>query len=413
MPPNGADNLLPNEPLIKVEKSVTIEKIEKSEHVEEDNDATECDCQELGFGAGDAVFASVVVAPLVVAVWRSSWGIMELHAKMFPYAQNFILGILIHCCFSIAKTRLFSRSVDAWGEGKAGRWLRERVLSRFYTYIFIMSNVMHWRGGWGLMDTTVAAILPNDQDPHRPVLIATYLIVGVVLILVLRSARNLLASPYFVVTDGKQPTYIFTTRYQKSSKETALYILDCVFSVTVVGSLVVFVWRGLWALIDIYLYPDDPVKSCWTSLIVGYSMVVVTFSLQAPMRWVVARLQGAPRLLIADVYHLLSFASTVNVWRGVWGLLDIYFLPDSPLLSNWSCHIVSLALLILLNCSNSILVRGVYIDAEEPAGECVIFPCHYLRLFFHKEKTKRHKALDLTKKMEEASVPLQTPEEKV
>ncbi|XP_047507037.1 uncharacterized protein LOC125050974 [Pieris napi] len=413
MPPNGADNLLPNEPLIKIEKTVTIEKPEKSEHIEADNDATECDCQELGLRAGDAVFASLVVAPLVVGVWRSSLGIMDLHAKMFPYAQNFILGILIHCCFSIAKTRLFSRSVDAWGEGKAGRWLRERVLSRFYTYIFILSNAMHWRGGWGLMDTMVAAILPNDQDPHRPVLIATYLIVSVVLILVLRSTRNLLAPPYIVVTDGKHPTYIFTTRFQKSSKETALYILDCVFSVTVVGSLVVFVWRGLFALIDIYLYPDDPAKSCWTSLIVGYSVVVVTYSLQVPMRWAVARLQGAPRLLIADVYHLLSFASTVNVWRGVWGLLDIYFLPDSPHLSNWSCHIVSLALLMLLNCSNSILVRGVYIDAEEPAGECVIFPCHYLRLFVHKKRPKRHKALDLTKKMEEASVPLQTPEEKV
>ncbi|XP_045528230.1 uncharacterized protein LOC123716510 [Pieris brassicae] len=213
--------------------------------------------------------------------------------------------------------------------------------------------------------------------------------------------------------DGKQPTYIFTPRYPKSSKETALYILDCLFSVTVIGSLVVVVWGGLWGLIDIYLYPDDPVKSCWMSLIVGYSMVFVTFSLQAPMRWVVARLQGAPRLVIADVYHFLSFASTVNVWRAVWGFLDIYFLPDSPLLSNWSCHVVSLALLILLNCSNSILVRGVYIDAEEPAGECVIFSCHYLRHFFQKERTERHKPLDLTKKREEASVPLGTPEEKV
>lgn len=44
---------------------------------------------------------------------------------------------------------------------------------------------------------------------------------------------------------------------------------------------------------------------------------------------------------------------------------------------------------MLLNCSNSVLVRGVYIDAEEPAGECVVFPCHYLRLFFHRERTKK------------------------
>lgn len=50
-------------------------------------------------------------------------------------------------------------------------------------------------------------------------------------------------------------------------------------------------------------------------------------------------------------------------------------------------------LLILLNCSNSVLVRGVYIDAEEPAGQCVIFPVYYIRLFFQKERTKKQDRL--------------------
>lgn len=40
------------------------------------------------------------------------------------------------------------------------------------------------------------------------------------------------------------------------------------------------------------------------------------------------------------------------------------------------------------------LVRGVYIDAEEPAGQCVIFPVYYLRLFFQKERTKKQKRLN-------------------
>ena len=55
--------------------------------------------------------------------------------------------------------------------------------------------------------------------------------------------------------------------------------------------------------------------------------MIVTFALQAPVRWSAARLHGAPRLLLADVYHFVSFLATVNVWRGVWGLLDIYFFP--------------------------------------------------------------------------------------
>lgn len=39
------------------------------------------------------------------------------------------------------------------------------------------------------------------------------------------------------------------------------------------------------------------------------------------------------------------------------------------------------------------LVRGVYIDAEEPAGQCVIFPVYYIRLFFQKERTKKQNRL--------------------
>lgn len=84
----------------------------------------------------------------------------------------------------------------------------------------------------------------------------------------------------------------------------------------------------------------------------------------------------------------------ILVWRGIWNLLDNYFLPENKLLSDWLTHGVSLILLILLNCSNSVLVRGVYIDAEEPAGQCVIFPVYYLRLFFQKERTKKQKQLN-------------------
>ncbi|XP_013149254.1 PREDICTED: uncharacterized protein LOC106111657 [Papilio polytes] len=361
-----------------------------------------------------------LVAPLVVGMWRSTWGIMELHRNMFPNVQIYLLGMLIHISFALVRSYLLSRSRSTKENKPKFHWIRERVLSRVYGYIFILSCIMHWRGGWGIFDMLVAAVIPEENDPHRPVLIGALTLFMYASTAAVRAARNLLASPYFLVTDGKEATYQFDTRFRRqTSREMALYVLDCIFSVTVVGSLVVFVWRGSWALLDIFLYPDDQVRSFWTSLVGGYVVVLVTFVLQVPMRWAAARLHGAPRLLLVDVYHLMSFVATVNVWRGVWGLLDVYYFPDRPKFSNWSIHIISLTLLILLNCSNSILVRGVYIDAEEPAGDCVVFPCHYLRLFFHKERTKkRHSrvlaaaALSAARKTEEASM-LQTPEEKV
>lgn len=47
----------------------------------------------------------------------------------------------------------------------------------------------------------------------------------------------------------------------------------------------------------------------------------------------------------------------------------------------------------MLNCSNSLLVRGVYIDAEEPAGQCVVFPIYYIRLFFQRERVKKQRRM--------------------
>lgn len=75
------------------------------------------------------------------------------------------------------------------------------------------------------------------------------------------------------------------------------------------------------------------------------------------------------------------------------------FFLENPALSNIITHGGCFLLLMLLNCANSVLVRGVYIDAEEEGGQCVVFPCYYLRLFFQKERVKKRQ-----KRLESISV---------
>ncbi|KAE8737715.1 hypothetical protein FOCC_FOCC016819, partial [Frankliniella occidentalis] len=105
-----------------------------------------------------------------------------------------------------------------------------------------------------------------------------------------------------------------------------MYVLDCLFSVLVVHTLVVFVWRGAWCIFDIFLYPKRYDWSAWGSLTIGYCITIVAFSLQPCMMSVVQRMSGFSRVLVVDIYHLFSFFGTVNVWRGVWNLLNFYFL---------------------------------------------------------------------------------------
>lgn len=53
----------------------------------------------------------------------------------------------------------------------------------------------------------------------------------------------------------------------QATDQPGLYILDCLFSVLVIGALVVFVWRGVWILCDLLIYPDDFVQSSWASMV--------------------------------------------------------------------------------------------------------------------------------------------------
>lgn len=86
------------------------EEMENSDCVLQNNDRElgnkckkDCECTELLFSVGDAIFASIVVAPLVVANWRGTWELMDLHQHYFPYAQSYILGMTIHICFSLMR----------------------------------------------------------------------------------------------------------------------------------------------------------------------------------------------------------------------------------------------------------------------------------------------------------------------
>lgn len=331
----------------------------------------------------DNLYAALVIGPLVVCYWRGTWNLMAeyIYPSHVPTSLliSLALGVGGHLFFNIFQAPLRSHlNAD-----------KHRLLfyvgSRLYTEIYGTICVNTWRGGWEII---------NLYTTHNVLYVVLITLACAIALALLKGLRNILASPFVVVCDTRRDYFDVPTYFKLSgSKEPGLYILDCMFSVLVIGSLVVFVWRGLWVLLDMELFPEDRALSAWASVLIGYGVTGVTFSLQPLMRWACDRLTGIWRVIVADLFLFFSFIGTINVWRGVWQLLDFYFLPENRLLSNWITHISSLLLLILLNCSNSVLVRGVYIDAEEPAGQCVVFPVYYIRLFFQKERNKKQKKI--------------------
>jgi hypothetical protein len=61
--------------------------------------------------------------------------------------------------------------------------------------------------------------------------------------------------------------------------------------------------------------------------VLGYIIVLLAFSLQSTLKSLCGRLVGFWRVCVVDVYLFFSFCGTINVWRGVWLLLNSYFLP--------------------------------------------------------------------------------------
>ncbi|KAJ6646417.1 hypothetical protein Bhyg_01628 [Pseudolycoriella hygida] len=330
----------------------------------------------------DIAFSTMIVAPSVILYWRGTWNLTGLF--LFPRNPqigaiiSLSVGFLGHLVFNIFQEKI---KKNLHPDKHRITYL---MCSRIYTYVYGFACVNCWRGVWILMEHHVPFILST---------VFTITFVAAISLVFMKGMRNICATPFSIASDHSMQYFNVPTYFKTSAQDPGLYILDCAFSVLVIGTLVVFVWRGTWVMCDLIIYPDDLRMTAWGSLVIGYGIVALTFAMQSLMRWACDRLKGFWRVAAADIFLFLSFIGTVNVWRGVWQLCDLYFLKGSPVLSNAMTHSCAFLLLALLNCSNSVIVRGVYIDAEEPAGQCVIFPVYYIRLFFQKERTKKQQRL--------------------
>ncbi|XP_072760947.1 uncharacterized protein [Anoplolepis gracilipes] len=260
------------------------------------------------FSLLDILISASMIAPLTIGFWRGVWTSMDLRTQLFPGWLCFTFGAALHVALAIFKNRFHDLYTNKWAELNWRKRLPYYMLRILYTYTFGVACITHWRGGWIIID--------NYLFMH--VWITTALMCSLLACLaVLRCIRNLIATPFIIFIDVPHYVFRFPTRYNVNTRDWSLYLLDCAFSVGVVGTLVIFVWRGFWILIDIYLFPENPKCSAVGSLAIGYFIVAVTFCLQPLMRYVCARLQGLVLLVVADAFLLLSFLGTVNVWRAI------------------------------------------------------------------------------------------------
>ncbi|KAH8389116.1 uncharacterized protein LOC110177654 [Drosophila serrata] len=338
------------------------------------------DLHELLLEILDVMISCLVVAPCVIAYWRGTWELMGVYLfpKSLPLSAmaSFLIGGVGHFVFTITQN-FFKEHIHP-----DRRRLTYYTVSRIYTAIFGIVCVNMWRGAWLLCDwlTSVDSLI----------IVCVVTAIALIFLVATRTLRNLGAAPYTVTMDHKTDYFEVDTMFKiPGFHQPGLYVLDTLFSVFVIGSLVVIAWRGVWGIFDLLLFPRDKAKSAWGSLLIGYLTVAVTFLIHPLMRYVCRRISGIFKLIICDIYYLMTFFGAVNAWRGIWNLLDVYLYPENMLISYWLTHLIPFLLLAAIKCSNSILVRGVFIDGEGVGAESVDIPINYVRLHFLRERRKK------------------------
>lgn len=151
----------------------------------------------------DSLYSSFIIAPLVVFYWRGTWNLSGFYLypnnNIHSSVASLLIGIVGHLVFTIWQ-RTFEKYLDA---------NRHRLVyyvgSRLYTAVFGFICVNCWRGGWQLIDHYSAGDMTT---------ILWITIIAIVALIALKSLRNVVATPFVLITDLKFEYFRVPTKYK-------------------------------------------------------------------------------------------------------------------------------------------------------------------------------------------------------
>ena len=164
--------------------------------------------------------------------------------------------------------------------------------------------------------------------------------------------------------------------------ELGWHMLDIAFSQFVLVSLTIFVWRGIWNVLDGVFFPENHFISDVGSLVLGYILLIFLFALQYPASLLSSALDShhiAFKIIFEDIIMVIATWGVLLLWRGAWDLLHTYF-PDE-LVGGWVCHGIGAVGLFILQGYGNVGTNGIDVDGSYTEGQG-IFQTNFLRIIF-------------------------------
>ena len=108
----------------------------------------------------------------------------------------------------------------------------------------------------------------------------------------------------------------------------------------------------------------------YDSLLVGYAGAVFSTFLSKVIQQNLTSTSSVIGKLLSTAVTLLAFFSSVNVWRGLWSLLNVFFLPSLAAEANYLIgHLLGLVALTGLVVTSTIASDAIVVEGE--AGKVV------------------------------------------
>ncbi|XP_060078891.1 uncharacterized protein LOC132558362 [Ylistrum balloti] len=319
----------------------------------------------------NALINLAIISPLVVCYWRGTWEIMDV----FVYPADFVLTSWVSVAIGNAIIFLFSIFQGGITNiNKLKNPFAHFVLSRLYVYLLGFGCVSQWRGIWFLQDHYTGKTWQSATGTA---------IIGVTTLCCFRCLSGIVASPLVLLRDNdRKNIFTLTRRFSSDVVPGIKFPMDVALTVIFINNLVVFFWRGIWTLLDLYLVPDSVIVSGAYSFIISFSLAIPVLLSQHGVQRLSQYLHKRMfllQILLEAVFLVVAGTLSVCHWRGAWLLQNGFLFPENKVLSVWVSHIVGSAGLIILFSSRSYLTSGCFMDTIIHKMEGPIFDIRFLK----------------------------------
>lgn len=154
-----------------------------------------------------------------------------------------------------------------------------------------------------------------------------------------------------------------------------LRLFDVLFSALVIGPLVIIYWTTTWRLSDIFITPDDQVKSAAISLVIGFvGQFILVFYQDSIAKLLKFENHKLINLLMLKVYAIFVAQTSIHFWRGIWQIIDFLSASDTVTMT---MNVVQNLLILMLSkvLKNSLATPFVVIKDQMNADYAVTTRC--------------------------------------